>query len=227
MNRAVKIGIAGMCTALLVTGGIGAYNIMHGLTSAAASGGRPQARHTFDPAAVSSSPPSDAKAVKLARAFLDGWSKQHLDGAAGDTDAPDAASQALRAYSEGLHLRKLTFDQVASAGRSTVTVGATKVTFNVTAQVAGGTWTYPSAVAVLQSTDGQLGVHWNNSVLYPGLGEDQSLTAGRLPADAVTAKVVASDRKTDLSAFPSLRDIAATVRKNARPPVAAPVPVWP
>jgi hypothetical protein len=217
MNRAVKIGLAGTCTALLVTGGVGAYNIVHGLTSGAASGTRPGAGRPFDAAAVSSSPPSNAKAVKLARAFLDSWSKQHFDGAASETDAPDTASQALQTYSDALHLKKLTFDQVASAGWSTVTPGATKVTFNVTAQVAGGTWTYPSAVAVLQSTDGQLAVHWNNSVLYPGLGDDQSLTAGALPTGAVTAKVVASDGKTDLSTFPSLRDVAATIRKNATP----------
>jgi hypothetical protein len=216
MNRVVKISIACTCTALLITGGIGVYNIVHGLASGTTSGG-PDAGHTFDPAAVSSSPPSDAKAVKLTQAFLDSWSQNHLDGAATDTDAPDTASQALKDYADGLKLKKLTFDHVASAGLSTVTAGAAKVTFSVTAQVEGGTWTYRSAVAVLQSTGGQLAVHWNNSVLYPGLGDDQSLSAGALPADAVSSKVVANDGKTDLSTFPSLRDIAATIRKNVTP----------
>ncbi|MFJ6565164.1 penicillin-binding transpeptidase domain-containing protein [Streptomyces sp. NPDC091412] len=217
MNRAVKIGIAGTCTALLVTGGIGAYNIVHGLTSGAAGGGRAEAGQSVDPAAVSASPPSDAKAVKLTRAFLDSWSEQHLDGAASDTDAPDTAARALQMYTDGLDLKKLTFGQVTAVGRSTVTPGATKVTFLVTAQVAGGTWIYPSAVAVVQSTGGQMAVHWNNSVLYPGLGEDQSLTAGALPADATTARVVASDGKTDLATFRSLQGITATIRENATP----------
>ncbi|WP_260327248.1 penicillin-binding transpeptidase domain-containing protein [Streptomyces sp. TLI_185] len=72
-------------------------------------------------------------------------------------------------------------------------------------------------MAVLQSTDGQSAVRWNNSVLYPGLRDDQSLTAGKLPADASTAEVVASDGKTDLTTFPSLRDIAATILQNAKP----------
>ncbi|WP_327370722.1 penicillin-binding transpeptidase domain-containing protein [Streptomyces sp. NBC_01217] len=105
---------------------------------------------------------------------------------------------------------------MTSAGPSAVTSGATKVTFSVTAQVAGGTWTYPSAVAVLQSTDGQLAVHWNNRCSTRP-GDDQSLSAGKLPADAVPAKVVASDGKTDLSGFLSLREITATIRKNATP----------
>ncbi|GGX35650.1 hypothetical protein [Streptomyces lomondensis] len=72
-------------------------------------------------------------------------------------------------------------------------------------------------MAVLQSANGQPAVHWNNSVLYPGLGDDQSLTAGKLPADASSAEVVASDGKTDLTTFPSLRDMAATIRKNVKP----------
>ncbi|MGQ4388727.1 NTF2-like N-terminal transpeptidase domain-containing protein, partial [Streptomyces sp. SAS_270] len=203
MNRAVKIGIAGTSTALLVVGGIGAYSVVQALSNGTTDSSEPKAARSFDPATASSEPPSDAKAVKLTRTFLDSWSKQHLDAAAGATDSADTAASEMRHYAEGLHLKALTFQHIASAGSSTVTPGAAKVTFEVTARVAGGTWTYQSAVAVLQSTNGLPAVHWNNSVLYPGLGDDQSLTAGRLPADAVTAKVVARDGKADLSAFPS------------------------
>jgi hypothetical protein len=217
MHTAAKVAIAGTCTALFVLGGIGAYNIVQELTSGATGDGQPKTGHSFDPAAVSSSPPSDTKAVQLTRAFLANWSQRHLDDAASDTDAPSTAAQALHGYTDGLRLTKLTFEHVVSAGPSTVTSGATKVTFNVTARVAGGTWTYPSAVAVLQSTDGRPAVHWNKSVLYPGLGDDQSLTAGKLPAGASTAEVDASDGKTDLSTFPSMGDIVATIRQNATP----------
>ncbi|PAZ15972.1 penicillin-binding protein [Streptomyces sp. SA15] len=217
MNRAGKIGLASTCAALVVVGGIGAYNIVHGLTSGPAGDAQTKVARTFDPSAVSSTPPTDAEAVKLTRAFLDSWSKQHLGDAAGDTDLPDAAAQALRGYADGLHLKTLSFTHIRSAGPSTVTPGATKVTFGVTAQVADGTWSYPSAVAVRKSTNDVLAAHWNNSVLYPGLGDDQSLTAGKLPADTTTVKVLAGDGKTDLSIFPSLRDITATIRKNAKP----------
>ncbi|ELS50258.1 putative Penicillin-binding protein (Secreted protein) [Streptomyces viridochromogenes Tue57] len=202
---------------MVVLGGIDAYNFVHALSSGSAGDAQPKAARTFDPSAVSSTPPTDAEAAELARSFLDNWSKRHLDGAAGDTDLPDVASQALRAYAHGLRLKKLSFDHIDSVGPSTVTPGATKVAFDVTAQVAGGTWSYPSAVAVRMSTDGVPAVHWNNSVLYPGLGDDQSLTAGKLPADETTVKVVAGDGETELSTFPSLRDIAATIRKNAKP----------
>ncbi|MGV4980894.1 penicillin-binding transpeptidase domain-containing protein [Streptomyces sp. NRAIS4] len=216
MNRAVKIGLAGTCTALLALGGIGTYNILHSLASGSAGDGNSQDGRGFDPSAVASTPPSDAEALKLTRAFLDDWSQRHLDGAAGYTDVPDTAAQALRGYADGLHLKKLSFDHVLSAGPSSVTAGATKITFDVTAQVAGGTWSYPGAVAVRKSTNGGLAVHWNNSVLYPGLGEGQSLTAGKLPAGSGGAKVVTSDGKTDLSRFASLRDIATTIGKNAK-----------
>jgi Penicillin binding protein transpeptidase domain/NTF2-like N-terminal transpeptidase domain len=215
MNNAVKVGIAGTGTALLVLGGFGAYNVVHGLSSGAAGGGK--AAPSFDPAAVSSAPPPDAAAARATRAFLGDWARQRLAAAARRTDTPGTASTALRRYADGLHLTKLTFHHIAPAGPSTATPGATKVTFRVTARVADGTWTYPSAVAVRQSTNGQMAVHWNNSVLYPGLGEGQSLTAGRLPAEPGTAEVVASDGRTDLSTFPSLRDIAATIRRKARP----------
>ncbi|AOR30084.1 penicillin-binding protein [Streptomyces fodineus] len=217
MNRAVKIGLAGTCTALLALGGIGTYNILHSLASGSAGDDSSQDARGFDPSALSSTPPSDAEALKLTRAFLDNWAQRHLDGAGGATDVPDTAAQALRGYTDGLHLKKLSFDHIVAAGPSSVTAGAAKVTFDVTAQVAGGTWSYPSAVAVLKSTNGRLAVHWNNSVLYPGLGEGQSLTAGKLPAEPGDTKVVASDGKTDLSRFASLRDIAATIGKNAKP----------
>ncbi|MEU2356334.1 penicillin-binding transpeptidase domain-containing protein [Streptomyces misionensis] len=214
MNRAVKIGIAGTCTALLVAGGIGTYNLVHGLTGGTAGDRTEEAG--FDPSTVSTTPPSGTEAVKLTRTFLDHWSGRQFDGAARITDAPDTAAQALRQYKDGLHLEKLTFTQVRSAGASPVTPGAAKVTFTVTAQVPGGSWSYPSAVAVRKSTNGAAAVHWNNSVLYPGLGDDQSLTAGTLPAGTSDAKVVAGDGKTDLASFASLRDIAATIRQNAK-----------
>ncbi|MFI9803741.1 penicillin-binding transpeptidase domain-containing protein [Streptomyces sp. NPDC052301] len=217
MNRPVKLGLAGTCAALLVVGAIGTYNIVHGSTAGSSRDGRPDAARGFDPSALSSTPPSNSDAVRWARTFLDDWSAQHLDGAAGDTDTPGAAAQALRRYKDGLRLKGLTFDHVLSAGPSSVTPGATKVTFDVRAQVAGGTWTYSSAVAVVHSTNGVPAVHWNNSVLYPGLGAEQSLSAGKLPAGATSAKVVASDGRTDLSTFSSLREIAATVRRNAKP----------
>ncbi|MFJ3234271.1 penicillin-binding transpeptidase domain-containing protein [Streptomyces sp. NPDC086787] len=217
MKRPVKLGIAGASTALLALGGIGTYNLVHTLTSGASSDGKSGAAHGFDASTLSSTPPSGDEAVKLTQAFLDDWSRRQLDDAASDTDVPGTAAQALRNYVDGLRLKTLSFGNVRSAGPSSATPGATKVTFDVTAQTPGGTWSYPSAVAVRKSTNGSAAVHWNNSVLYPGLGDDQSLVAGRLPAGSNPAMVVANDGKTELSRFASLRDIASTIGKHVTP----------
>ncbi|MFC5907589.1 penicillin-binding transpeptidase domain-containing protein [Streptacidiphilus monticola] len=208
MNNAAKVGIAGVCTALLAMGGFGAYNIVHGLTGSTSPAAHATARST--------APPSADKAVKLAQAFLDSWAQLHFDGAGSDTDAPDTASARMKDVADSLKLTKLAFSQVAAAGPTTVLVqnDATKVTFQATAQVAGGSWTYDGSLSVIQSVGGQASVHWASSVLYPGLRDDQNLTAGQLPPGASTAKVVASDGKTDLSRFPSLTDIAATIRQH-------------
>ncbi|MFG3023899.1 penicillin-binding transpeptidase domain-containing protein [Streptomyces sp. NPDC048254] len=217
MKRAVKFGVAGSGIALLFLGGAGVYEVVSRMTHDFWSGDRFKTARGFDPTAVSSTPPANDKAAEFVRSFLRTWSQDHTEEAAQSTDTPATASVSLRGYADGLHLKKVSFDHVLSAGPSSVTKGATKVTFDVTAQVAGGTWSYPSAVAVQQSTDGVLAVHWNNSVLYPGLGDRQSLTAGELPPGAVPARAVASDGHTDLSTFPSLRDISATISKNAKP----------
>ncbi|WP_329295466.1 penicillin-binding transpeptidase domain-containing protein [Streptomyces sp. NBC_01455] len=210
MNRAAKIVVASAVTTLLATGGIGAYNLLRELTSVDAGTGS-----AFDPASISKTPPSSGKAEELAKAFLGDWSQQHLEAAGGDTDDPISASQALKDYASGLHLKKLSFTHIRSSGPSSATRGATKVDFDVTAQVNGGTWHYASAVAVRQSSNGAPAVRWNSSVLYPGLQKYQSLTAGQLPPGTGDSTVVASDGKTDLSAYPSLKDIIATIRQNA------------
>lgn len=211
MTRAAKTVVTGAVTVLLVAGGVGAYNLLHELTTV----GEDSTGPAFDPAAVSTTPPSGDKAEELAKTFLGNWSQQHLEAAAGDTDEPTSAVQALKDYASGLHLTKLSFTHIRSSGASAVTKGATKVDFDVRAQVNGGMWKYASAVAVRQSSNGAAAVHWNDSVLYPGLQIDQSLTAGQLPPGASDATVVANDGKTDLSAYPSLRDIVAGIRKYA------------
>ncbi|MFD8375809.1 penicillin-binding transpeptidase domain-containing protein [Streptomyces sp. NPDC059688] len=198
---------------MLVLGGIGTYNFVHALSVRSSLH---EAAGSFDQSALSSTPPSDIEAVKLTREFLNHWSEQRFDIAARDTDAPGVATRALRQYKRGLHLEKLTVHDVRPADKSTESQGAAEVTFSVTARVTGGIWSYSSTLAVLKSTTGRTAVHWNNSVLYPGLRDGQSLVAGLLPANVRTARVVARDGRTDLFQFPSLRDIAATIRQHAK-----------
>ncbi len=215
MRKAAKAGCITTCVALFAVGGFGAYNIFNAVTG----GGSGSGKSSFDAKAVSDTPPDDAQATKFARAFLDSWAAgpAHYTGAASDTDAPDSAGQDLRDYHDGLRLTSLSFGSVTGEGRDTGYTGGAKVTFEVTARVAGGVWTYPGALDVVQSGNGQKAVHWGPSVLYSGLRDGERLAAGPVPADNASVRVLARDGRTELTGarYPSLTDIAATIRQHA------------
>lgn len=214
MNKPVRAGIIGACAVVLGVGGVGAYNLVHAVT------GTP--RHTprtFDGTALSDGPPDNDKSVRLARAFLGSWASgpDHYTGAASDTDAPGAADNALHGYHDGLRLGALSFTGIAATGPDPGLAHATRVAFTATAQVAGGTWTYPGTLDVVQGSEGRLAVHWAASVLHPRLRFGQSLAAGTIPAQTDTVPVLARDGRTQLTGdrYPSLADIVSTVRRHA------------
>lgn len=214
MNKAAKAGITGVCAAVFVLGGYGAYNVVHGLNGGSGSGGG----KTFQPAAVSTDPPDDTKALATAQTFLDGWAAGP-DGytrSAAATDSPDAALTDEQQFAHWLGLTSMTVSQV-TAGSATGITGAADVDFTATAHVTGGVWSWTGHVPVRQDSHGHTAVAWSLAVLYPKLTAGTKLAAGSLPTGAVTAKVVASDGKTPLSGFASLTDIAASIAKNATP----------
>ncbi|MEU6172525.1 penicillin-binding transpeptidase domain-containing protein [Streptantibioticus parmotrematis] len=215
MRTAAKSAFAVGTVALLGLGSVGAYHVVHAFTGDDAS----SASRTFDPDAVSSTPPAPAKAVSFAQSFLGSWASgpAHYAGAASDTDAPDTTQAALRKYHDGLGLTSLSFSGVHAAGADPSVTGGAKVAFTVTARVTGGTWSYPGTLDVVSSGSGQDAVHWSPSVLYPGLHDDQTLVAGPVPPASSSVSVVASDGKTQLTAarYPSLGAIAATIAQNA------------
>ncbi len=210
MRTAAKAGCITTCVALFAAGGFGAYSMFHGLF-----GSGPE---RFNPSAVSTTPPGDDQAAAFARGFLGSWAAGpgHYSGAAGDTDAPDGALTALKGYHDGLKLTSLSFGAVTAAGRDAKYPDGARVTFEVTARVAGGTWTYPGGLDVVQSTNGQKAVHWKPSVLYSGLAGGQTLAAGPVPAAASSVRVLARDGRTELTAsrYPSLGDILTTIRSH-------------
>lgn len=174
----------------------------------------PAARsHSFSPEAVSPEPPTPDAATRAATSFLHRWSGGRLADAAAGTDAPSTARADLQGYADGLHVTTLAFARVA-AGGSAQQRGGTHVTYTTTAHVAGGTWSYPGGLDVVQDTDGNTAVHWAPSVLHPTLTDGQSLTAGALDRVEIPAASLASDRRTRLSTFRSLLDIAATVGQH-------------
>jgi hypothetical protein len=209
MNRGAKAGILGTCgAALLVVGGLGAYNLAHGMTG----GSGPS------PTAQSTTPPSDAVAVKTAQAFLAGWAAGpgQYAAAAGDTDSPSLAQTDLTAFRSGLKLSSLAVTKVAATGASATEPGATQVGFTVTAQVAGGSWSYPGTLDVVQDNAGRASVNWSPSVLYSKLASGDTVAIGSVPAPASSVTVLASDGRTRLTAatYPSLAQIIASISQS-------------
>ena len=221
MNRGVKIGIIGACGAAIASvGGLGAYNILHGLSSSSGD-----SSNGLVASAKSNTPPSGTQAVKAAQTFLASWQAgpSHYAAAAADTDSPSAAQTDLTGYSTGLGLASIAFGPVVSAGPSPTDAGASSVTFTVTAKVKGGTWSYPDKLNVVQSNGGQASVDWSSASLYPGLLAGDSLTAGPVPATATTATVLANDGRTQLTvaAYPSLADIITSISHSGSTTAAA------
>ena len=224
MNRGAKSAVIGTVVVLLGAGGYGAYNVVHAVANVGSSSAAPQTAST----ALASTAPSGADAVKRAQSFLESWQggPDHYTGAASQTTDPGGAQNALQAYATGVKLSAISFSDVAVAAPTaalpaTGNAGGdaaleTHVTFTVTAQVKGGTWSYPSSMDVVQSAGGLTSVNWAPSVLYPKLKAAESLAAGPVTADASSVRVLARDGKTVLTGdkYPSLTEIIATIAQH-------------
>ena len=218
MNRGVKGGIIGTVAVALVTmGGLGAYNIVHGLSGGTATAGDDTGTPAAAPAPQSTAPPSGPAALKAAQAFLDAWraGPSHYPAAANLTDAASNAQTDLTGYQSGLKLRSISFSGVTAGGPSAPDPGATTVNLTVTAQVAGGTWTYPDTLNLVRS-GGQVSVDWASAMLYPKLLAGQSLLAGPVTAAAAPATTVTAGDGTVLTgtAYPSLAGIIKTLGQS-------------
>ncbi|MEY9841794.1 penicillin-binding transpeptidase domain-containing protein [Streptacidiphilus sp. EB103A] len=224
MNRGAKSAVIGSAVVLLGAGGYGAYNVVHAVANMASSSSSPKVAST----ALATTPPSSAEAVKRAQSFLDSWKSgpDHYTGAASQTTDPGSAQDALQAYATGVKLSAISFGDVAVAAPTSALPASangandptleTHVTFTVTAQVKGGTWSYPGSVDVIQSAGGLTSVNWAPSVLYPKLKSGDTLAAGTIPADAASVQVLAADGKTVLTAakYPSLATIISTIAQH-------------
>ncbi len=218
MNRGAKAGVIGTCClGLLGLGGLGAYNIIHGLTSTSGGG---SGGGGAGPAAQAqaTAPPAAAQAVKVAQAFLGNWQAGPADYAvaSNSTNAPTTAQSDLTGYRSGLKLSSVSFSRITAAGPSTSDPGATVVDFTVTAKVAGGTWTYPGSLNVIQNNGGLASIDWSNSVLYSGLTAGETLAAGPVTVTGSgagsTATVLAADGSPLTAAkYPSLAGIISVL----------------
>ena len=220
MNRGAKTGIIGTVVAgLLTLGGLGAYNIVHGLTSGTASTGDDTPVSATAPAAAQQpgGPPSGSAALAVAQGFLKDWQAgpAQYPAAAARTDSPSNAQTDLAGYRSGLKLTAIAFGGVAAGGPSSLDPGATTVNFTVTAKVQGGTWTYPDTLNIVD-TDGRNSVDWASAMLYPKLLAGQSLQAGPITGAGPGATVTASDGTVLTAAkYPSLSGIISTLSRSA------------
>jgi hypothetical protein len=180
------------------------------------------------------SPSGDAE--QIATAFLRAWSGGNLGEAAGLTDDPTDAQEALTGYRQGLNLRKLTGTVTGTATASAPTVPAgmptaeadasatlETVTFTLNATVAGsasptavsGTWSYRSKLTAYQVPDGSgWFIEWLPSVVAPNLTDGQQLAAVAVPPEGTS---VTDSAGNPLSSYndPGLANIANLLTQMA------------
>lgn len=162
---------------------------------------RRQSENTAGFHPTANSPSGDAE--QIAAAFLRAWSSGNLGEAAGLTDDPAVAQDALTGYRQGLNLRKLTgtVTGTAAASAPTLPAGMPKagaaasstletVTFTLNATVAesasptavSGTWSYRSALTAYQVPNGSgWFIEWLPTVVAPSLTDGQQLAAVTVP----------------------------------------------
>ncbi|MEV4740419.1 penicillin-binding transpeptidase domain-containing protein [Streptomyces sp. NPDC049555] len=204
MRTGAKIATGVAVTVVVGAAGLGAYN----LVDAVANG---NTGTQTDAAPVRTGPPTADETSRTAREFLDAWAAGDTAKAAGLTDNVTAATTALTAYRDTVHVRKATFKQGAATG--------TKVPFTVTAEIVldkqHSTWTYDSSLDVVRGGGGRgrALVGWQPTVVHPGIDSGHTLrtTATESP------KLVAVDRngtELDPKANPSLAPLLTELRKR-------------
>lgn len=174
------------------------------------------------PAAVGITPSNTdpaAAAEQTAQAFLTAWQGGDISGAARLTDSPAAATAALTAYRDDLHVSKLTLTPQPQAADDSIPfqVAATVAVPPVAGSAAApatGTWTYTSSLAAHVGTTGTWVVIWQPGILAPNLTADTHLVAVAVPPGAGQ---VTDSGTTALSSYtdPGLRTIAGKLAGHA------------
>jgi hypothetical protein len=217
VNKGAKIAVATVVAAMLAGGGYALFNVGNALL------GSPGGPATFNASDLSTAPPSGPAAQQQATTFLQAWQAgpDHYADAGKASDSPLTTRAALQKYHDGLGLTSVSFSHITATGAASQTGAAAQagaaetVSFEVSAQVRGGTWTYKGSLDVVQSSNGKTAVRWAPSVLYPSLGADQSLQAG--PVTATAASTTITDQNglpLTAAQFPSLRDVLPTIARS-------------
>ncbi|MBL1068683.1 penicillin-binding transpeptidase domain-containing protein [Streptomyces sp. 7-21] len=214
-QRLAVIGGAVVAAATVV--GFAAYGVMHfgggdgdGTGTVAAASGTGQ-----DDSAQQDGPPAEAEVRETAAGFLTAWEEGDARAAAALTDDPGAARAALEALAEEAGVTDLT---VAAGEPEEGTVPFTvdaRIAYRAQGERHEAPFGYESELTVVRSAgSGEPVVHWEPSVLYPGLREGQSLATGPLQRRADVEVLDANGDVLSAEEFPSLAPVLADVAER-------------
>jgi hypothetical protein len=237
VQKGAKIGIAAVCTVMLVGAGYGAYSIATAVSGSSASD-KPK------PRTVVAEPPSPELASAGAKAFLDAWSKGDVDGAAKLTDAPDAATAALQAFAAKVKPSAVTLTvggaatAMPSASASASPSASAKASASASAAASPSAsaapalpglvpwsfkakvefaetstpWLYDGVLGMVKMSDGTAAVHWAPSDLNPNLHPGESIAIKPIFAPPTG---IADRKGRPLDRYPSLTPILAGLKTAA------------
>ncbi|GAA1914464.1 penicillin-binding transpeptidase domain-containing protein [Streptomyces sodiiphilus] len=209
MRDGQKIAIIGAAFAVVVSAiGVGAYTVLGGdrdpdRSALTASGSE---------AEPAPEPPTAAEVLAATEEFLTAWSAGDIELAAGLTDAPEEAEEALAGFAEDAAVTELELEP-ALAGEEPE--GAS-VPFSVSARVSfeglEGELGYESELTVVRDEDnGDPLVAWEPAVLHPQLDEGHRVETGPSGSAPPVTALDRTGQPLDTEAFPSLAGIVAVL----------------
>ncbi|MCB5181591.1 penicillin-binding transpeptidase domain-containing protein [Streptomyces antimicrobicus] len=203
MNGAAKGALVGGVF-LAMTGGA-AYGV-YSLVDDAGGGGE----RTKPAAHRGSGPPSGQEVSGTAAAFLAAWAAGDEGTAAGLTDDPAAARQALAGFRSAAHVSRAVITPGAPSGASVPFTVAAEVTYEGVTKAL----TYEARLTVVRAAaTGKAVVDWQPSVLHPQLRQGESLRAGTASAPPVTA-VDRDGGELTAQRYPSLGPVLDQLRQS-------------
>ncbi|MFC7306164.1 penicillin-binding transpeptidase domain-containing protein [Streptomyces monticola] len=207
MRKEARAALIGGAVAVVAAGaGFTAYALSGGGTED--GGSQAGSRTTAGRPKAEQGPPSTSEVRTTTEKFLAAWAKDDAAGAAAYTDDERAAKTALTGYRKDARLSEVKLEPGTPAGG--------KVPFSVSAVASyegkSKPLAYDSELTVVRDEkSGKPVVHWQPSVVHPGLREGDSLRAG----EAGTPPIKAVDRDgTELTPqkYPSLGSVLDSLR---------------
>lgn len=209
MRKEVRAALIGGAVVVVA---VGAGFTAYALADNEDKGGKQAVEQRADSgrAEVEQGPPSAAEVRSTTGEFLAAWAKGDAAGAAARTDDATAAKTALTGYRKDARLSKVELEPGTAKGAT--------VPFSVSAVASYEGTSKPLAyrselTVVRDKKSGDAVVHWQPSVLHPGLGAGDSLRVD----EAGTPPIKAMDRdgaELTVAKYPSLGSVLDSLREK-------------